>query len=50
VIGVASCLAGFLFSLETDFPIGASIVIVSAFVLAASIAISPKRRQKALAG
>ena len=45
-IGVVSCLAGFLFSLETDFPIGASIVIVSAFALAASIAISPKRRQK----
>ena len=44
LIGVASCLAGFAFSLETDFPIGASIVIVSAILLAASIAISPKRR------
>ena len=44
LIGVASCLAGFAFSLETDFPIGASIVIVSAVLLAASIAISPKRR------
>ncbi len=44
VIGVASCLVGFLFSLETDFPIGASIVIVSAMLLAVSIALSPKRR------
>lgn len=44
VIGMASCLAGFVFSLETDFPIGASIVIVSAVLLAVSIAISPKRR------
>ena len=44
VIGVLSCLAGFVFSLETDFPIGASIVIVSALVLAVSIAVSPKRR------
>jgi ABC-type Mn2+/Zn2+ transport system permease subunit len=44
VIGVASCLVGFVFSLETDFPIGASIVIVSAILLAVSIAVSPKRR------
>jgi len=44
VIGVVSCMAGFVFSLETDFPIGASIVIVSALALAFSIAISPKRR------
>ncbi len=44
VIGVVSCIAGFVFSLETDFPIGASIVIVSALALAFSIAISPKRR------
>ena len=45
VIGVSSCLSGFVFSLETDFPIGASIVIVSALVLAVSIAVSPKRRK-----
>ncbi len=44
VIGVVSCIAGFVFSLETDFPIGASIVIVSALALAFAIAISPKRR------
>ncbi|UCE80777.1 MAG: metal ABC transporter permease [Methanobacteriota archaeon] len=44
LVGVASCLAGFLFSLETDFPVGASIVIVSALILAVSITVSPKRR------
>ena len=44
LIGVASCIAGFIFSLETDFPIGASIVIVSAALLTISIVISPKRR------
>jgi len=49
VIGVASCIAGFIFSLETDFPIGASIVIVSAILLAISIAISPKRRTAKIA-
>ncbi|UCE92371.1 MAG: metal ABC transporter permease [Methanobacteriota archaeon] len=48
-IGVASCLSGFVFSLETDFPIGASIVIVSALVLAVSIAVSPKRRRRSSA-
>ena len=46
IIGVLSCIAGFVFSLQTDFPIGASIVIVSALALAVSIAISPKRRKR----
>ena len=49
VIGVVSCMAGFVFSLETDFPIGASIVIVSALALAVSIAVSPKRRLRSAA-
>jgi ABC-type Mn2+/Zn2+ transport system permease subunit len=49
VIGVLSCVAGFVFSLETDFPIGASIVIVSALTLAVSIAVSPKRRLRGTA-
>ena len=49
VIGVLSCAAGFVFSLETDFPIGASIVIVSALALAVSIAVSPKRRLRSAA-
>jgi ABC-type Mn2+/Zn2+ transport system permease subunit len=48
VIGVLSCAAGFVFSLETDFPIGASIVIVSALALAVSIAVSPKRRLRSV--
>jgi len=45
VIGVLSCLLGFWFSLLTDFPIGSSIVIVSALVFAFSIIVSPKRRR-----
>ncbi|MGB2581923.1 MAG: metal ABC transporter permease, partial [Thermoplasmata archaeon] len=49
VIGMLSCAAGFVFSLETDFPIGASIVIVSALALAVSIAVSPKRRLRSAA-
>ena len=46
LIGIASCLTGFLFSLQTDFPVGASIVIVSASLLALAIVVSPKRKTK----
>ena len=42
VIGIVSCLVGFWLSLMTDFPIGASIVIISAIFFAIAIAISPK--------
>jgi ABC-type Mn2+/Zn2+ transport system permease subunit len=45
LVGISGCLAGFLLSLQFDFPIGASIVIVSALVLAVAIAVSPKRRR-----
>ena len=45
VIGIVSCLIGFWLSLITDFPIGASIVIVSAAMFAFAIIISPKRRK-----
>jgi len=45
VIGVVSCLVGFYLSLFTDFPIGASIVIVSALFLAFAIVVSPKRKK-----
>jgi ABC-type Mn2+/Zn2+ transport system permease subunit len=45
VIGVASCLLGFLLSLISDFPIGASIVIISALIFIGAIAISPKRKR-----
>ena len=44
LIGVASCLLGFLLSLLTDFPIGASIVIISASIFAGAVIVSPKRR------
>lgn len=45
IIGIVSCLAGFYLSLLTDFPIGASIVIVSAAVFAVAIIVSPKRKK-----
>jgi ABC-type Mn2+/Zn2+ transport system permease subunit len=45
VIGVVSCLVGFLLSLVSDFPIGASIVVISAAVFAFAIIVSPKRRR-----
>lgn len=45
LIGVISCLVGYYLSLITDFPIGASIVIISAIFFAFSIVISPKRKK-----
>jgi len=45
IIGIISCMVGFYVSLITDFPIGASIVIVSAAFFAVAIALSPKRRK-----
>jgi ABC-type Mn2+/Zn2+ transport system permease subunit len=45
LIGVISCLVGFYLSLITDFPIGASIVIISALFFAVAIAVSPKRKK-----
>jgi ABC-type Mn2+/Zn2+ transport system permease subunit len=45
LIGIVSCLVGFWLSLATDFPIGASIVIVSAVMFAVAIVVSPKRRR-----
>lgn len=46
VIGIISCLFGFLLSLFSDFPIGASIVIISAIIFALSILFSTKRKKK----
>jgi len=45
VIGIVSCLVGFYLSLITDFPIGASIVVVSAVFFAIAIIVSPKRKK-----
>jgi ABC-type Mn2+/Zn2+ transport system permease subunit len=45
IIGIVSCLIGYYLSLLTDFPIGASIVIVSAVFFAIAIIVSPKRRK-----
>lgn len=45
LIGIISCLVGFWLSLISDFPIGASIVIISAIFFTLAIAISPKRKR-----
>jgi ABC-type Mn2+/Zn2+ transport system permease subunit len=45
IIGILSCLVGFYLSLVTNFPIGASIVVISAVFFAVAIAVSPKRRK-----
>ncbi|UCF12145.1 MAG: metal ABC transporter permease [Thermoplasmatales archaeon] len=45
IIGIVSCLVGFFLSLLTDFPIGASIVVISAAVFVFAIVVSPKRRK-----
>jgi ABC-type Mn2+/Zn2+ transport system permease subunit len=45
IIGVISCLVGFWLSMIADFPIGASIVVVSAAVFAVAIVVSPKRKK-----
>ena len=45
LIGIISCLIGFWLSLISDFPIGASIVIISAIIFAIAIILSPKRRR-----
>jgi ABC-type Mn2+/Zn2+ transport system permease subunit len=45
IFGILSCLVGFYLSLSTNFPIGASIVIVSAIFFAIAIIISPKRKK-----
>jgi len=45
IIGIVSCLIGFYISLLADFPIGASIVIVSASGFAISLLLSPKRKK-----
>jgi ABC-type Mn2+/Zn2+ transport system permease subunit len=50
LIGVLTSLGGFLVSLQWDMPVGSSIIIVSASVLAVAIAVSPKRRRAGLRG
>lgn len=50
IIGILTCLGGFALSWELDAPVGSTIIIVSASVLAASIAISPKRRRQGMRG
>lgn len=50
VIGILTCVAGFALSWQLDAPVGSTIIIVSASVLAIAIAVSPKRRRSGLKG
>jgi ABC-type Mn2+/Zn2+ transport system permease subunit len=45
IIGIFSCLVGFWLSLMSDFPIGASIVLISAIFFTIAIIFSPKRKK-----
>jgi len=45
IIGIVSCLVGFWLSLISDFPIGASIVLISAICFTIAIIFSPKRKK-----
>lgn len=50
IIGITTCLVGFMISWWLDAPVGSTIIIVSAIVLAVAIAVSPKRRRSGLRG
>lgn len=50
LVGITTCVAGFLLSWHLDTPVGSTIIIVSATVLAVAIAVSPKRRRAGLRG
>jgi ABC-type Mn2+/Zn2+ transport system permease subunit len=50
LIGVVTCLLGYGISWQLDLPVGSTIIIVSAVVLAVAIAVSPKRRRAGLRG
>jgi ABC-type Mn2+/Zn2+ transport system permease subunit len=45
IIGIISCIFGFWLSLISDFPIGASIVLISAIFFTIAIIFSPKRKK-----
>jgi ABC-type Mn2+/Zn2+ transport system permease subunit len=45
IIGIISCIVGFWLSLFSDFPIGASIVLISALIFTIGIIVSPKRKK-----
>jgi ABC-type Mn2+/Zn2+ transport system permease subunit len=50
IIGILTCIGGFGLSWHLDTPVGSTIIIVSASVLAVAIAVSPKRRRSGLRG
>lgn len=45
IIGIISCLIGVWLSLQFDFPVGTTIVIVTAIIFAFSVTLSPKSKK-----
>jgi len=45
-IGSVTCVSGLMLSLVLDLPIGSCIVLVSTFIFALSVLLSPKRKRK----
>jgi ABC-type Mn2+/Zn2+ transport system permease subunit len=46
IIGAATCVAGLMFSLFLDLPVGSCIVLVSTFAFALAVLLSPKRKRE----
>ena len=46
IVGAITCTAGLMVSLVLDLPIGSCIVLVSTFIFAFSVLLSPKRKRK----
>jgi len=46
IIGAATCVAGLMSSLFMDLPIGSCIVLVSTFIFAIAVLLSPKRKRE----
>jgi ABC-type Mn2+/Zn2+ transport system permease subunit len=46
MIGAGTCVAGLMFSLFLDLPVGSCIVLVSTFVFALAVLLSPKRKRE----
>lgn len=46
IIGAATCVAGLMFSLFLDIPVGSCIVLVSTFAFTLAVLLSPKRKRE----
>ncbi|MEM1998087.1 MAG: metal ABC transporter permease [Candidatus Bathyarchaeia archaeon] len=46
ILGIVSCLSGFLLSFIFDIPVGSCIALVSTMIFAVSVILSPKKRRE----